>query len=181
MTPILGLDLGMFKSLACFDDPATTDARFLTVTTDPNALRSILQAGRPDLVVFETGTIAGGVANHCDELGLTSVVANRMHSARSWCKLKRKTDRDDARKLARMAAIGELSTVPMPSPRARQYRIAWSSTATASSAAAPPVKTASGPCARDSAYCGPPGTGPGPRPAGSRSRPGPDHRPSAPP
>ena len=45
-----------------------------------------------------------------------------MHEAWSWRKVKRKTDRDDALKLARMAALGELPTVPMPSKAAREYR-----------------------------------------------------------
>jgi transposase len=45
-----------------------------------------------------------------------------MHEAWSGRKIQRKTDRDDALKLARMAAMGELPTVPMPSREARQYR-----------------------------------------------------------
>jgi hypothetical protein len=45
-----------------------------------------------------------------------------MHEAWSWRKVKRKTDRDDALKLAKMAALGELPTVPMPSKKARLYR-----------------------------------------------------------
>ncbi len=45
-----------------------------------------------------------------------------MNEAWSWRKVKRKTDRDDALKLARMAALGELPTVPMPSKAAREYR-----------------------------------------------------------
>ena len=45
-----------------------------------------------------------------------------MHEAWSWRKVKRKTDRDDALKLARMAALGELPTVPMPAKAAREYR-----------------------------------------------------------
>jgi transposase len=45
-----------------------------------------------------------------------------MHEAWSWRKVKRKTDRDDALKLAKMAALGELPTVPMPAKAAREYR-----------------------------------------------------------
>src|SRR5262249_24074114 len=74
------------------------------------------------LVVFETGTVAGWVADLCTELGLAYAVANPMHEAWSWRKVQRKTDRDDALKLARMAALGELPTVPMPSQAAREYR-----------------------------------------------------------
>ena len=49
-------------------------------------------------------------------------MANPMGEAWSWRKVKRKTDRDDALKLARMAALGELPTVPMPGKAAREYR-----------------------------------------------------------
>ena len=92
--------------------PTTTAARFATVHTDPAGLRELLEAERPGLVVFETCTVAGWVADLCDELGLAYAVANPMHEAWSWRKVKRKTDRDDALKLARMAALGELPTVP---------------------------------------------------------------------
>jgi transposase len=122
MSTILGLDLGKFKNTACLYDPDTTAARFATVHTDPPGLRQLLQAERPALVVFETCTIAGWVADLCDELGLPYAVANPMDEAWSWRKVKRKTDRDDALRLARMAALGELPTVPMPSKAAREYR-----------------------------------------------------------
>ena len=56
------------------------------------------------------------------DMGLAYAVANPMGEAWSWRKVKRKSDRDDALKLARMAALGELPTVPMPSKAAREYR-----------------------------------------------------------
>lgn len=55
-------------------------------------------------------------------MGLEFTVANTNHEAWNWRKVKRKTDRDDALKLARMAALGELPGVHVPSPEARQYR-----------------------------------------------------------
>jgi transposase len=122
MSTILGLDLGKFKSVACLYDANTAVTRFATVPTDPAGLRTFLQAERPELVVFETCTVAGWVADTCAELGLEFAVANPMHEAWSWRKVKRKTDRDDALKLARMAAMGELPAVRMPSREARQYR-----------------------------------------------------------
>src|SRR3954470_7926214 len=122
MSAIIGLDLGKFKSVACLYDTETTAARFTTVPTDPDGLKALLAAERPGLVVFETCTVAGWVADMCSELGLDFAVANPMHEAWSWRKVKRKTDRDDALKLARMAALGGLPTAPMPSREARQYR-----------------------------------------------------------
>src|SRR4051812_28266357 len=122
MGTILGLDLGKFRSVACLYGTEATSARFTTVHTDPADLRKFLESERPGLVVFETCTVAGWVADLCAELKLPYEVANPMNEAWSWRKVKRKTDRDDALKLARMAALGELPTVPMPSKADREYR-----------------------------------------------------------
>ena len=122
MSTIIGIDLGKFKSVACSYDTETTEVAYSTIPTDPDALSKALQRTRPDLVVFEACTVSGWLADLCRELGLKFLVANTMTEAWSWRKVKRKTDRDDARKLARMAALGELPSVHVPSPEARQYR-----------------------------------------------------------
>jgi transposase len=122
MTTILGLDLGKFKSVACLYDPETRAARYHTIATDPDVLRGFLAAHRPDLVAFETCTVAGWVADTCSALGLAHRVANPLGEAWQWTKVKRKTDRDDALKLARLAALGHLPTVHVPTAEARQYR-----------------------------------------------------------
>lgn len=122
MSTILGLDLGKFKSVACLYDPETQEARYSTIATDPETLRLVLQQHRPELVVFETCTVAGWVADACGELALSCLVADPNNEAWRWSKVKRKTDRDDALKLARMAALGELPTAHVPGPEARQRR-----------------------------------------------------------
>jgi transposase len=122
MNTILGLDLGKFKSVACAYDPSTQEADYSTIPTDPDTFRGFLAARRPDLVVFETCTVAGWVADTCAELALPHLIANPLGEAWRWSKVKRKTDRDDALKLARLAALGELPTVHVPTPEARQYR-----------------------------------------------------------
>ena len=96
MTPILGLDLGKFKSVSCLYDPSTLEARYSTITTDPDTFRKFLERERPNLVVFETCTIAGWVADLCAALGLASLVANPMNEAWQWRKIKHKTDRAEA-------------------------------------------------------------------------------------
>mgnify|MGYP007071125238 FL=1 len=108
MTTILGLDLGKFKSVACLYDPQTQEARYRTSATDPDVLRGFLAAHRPDLVVCETCTLAGWVADLCTDLGLACRLANPLGEDWPWSKVKRKTDRDDALKLARLAALGQL-------------------------------------------------------------------------
>ncbi len=76
MAIIIGLDLGKFKSVACTYDADTHGARFATVPTDPPALRELLDRERPGLVVFETCTVAGWVADLCTDLGLPYAVAS---------------------------------------------------------------------------------------------------------
>jgi transposase len=122
MTTILGLDLGKFKSVSCLYRPASQETRYDTIDTDPTILRRHLEHLRPDLVVFETCTVAGRVADTCDAPGIARLVADPMNDAWRWSKVRRETDRDDALKLARMAALGELPTAHVPSAEARQYR-----------------------------------------------------------
>ncbi len=74
------------------------------------------------LVVFETCDCAGWVHDLATALAMQVAVANPSNEAWRWTRVKRKTDRDDAQKLARMAARNELPTVHMPSPRQRQKR-----------------------------------------------------------
>ena len=119
---ILGLDLGKFKSVICAYQPKTQEAAYRTISTDPLTLRAELQQIRPDLVVVGTCTIAGWVSDVCGELDLRCLVVEPMNEAWRWSKVKRKTDRDDALKLARMAALGELPTAYVPGREARQRR-----------------------------------------------------------
>ena len=81
MNAILGLDLGKFKSVICVYRPKTQEAAYRTISTDPLTLHAELQQLRPDLVVFETCTIAGWVADLCGELGLKCLVADPMNEA----------------------------------------------------------------------------------------------------
>jgi len=74
------------------------------------------------LVVFETCDCGGWVYDIASAMGFTVAVANPSHEAWRWTKVKRKTDRDDALKLASMAAMRQLPTVHMPSPQQRQKR-----------------------------------------------------------
>lgn len=122
---ILSIDLGKFKSVFCTyrGEAASMPALFATHPTDPDTFRRVIARECPDLVVFETSTVAGWVADVCEELGLAYQVANPMDEAWSWRKVKRKTDRDDALKLARMAARGELPVAHMPPRATRQYRL----------------------------------------------------------
>ena len=123
MTPILALDLGKFKTMACCYDPAAPSAvLFRKVDTNLETLELLLRRTQPQVVVIETCTIAGWVHELCERLGVTCLVANPHGEAWRWKNVKRKTDRDDALKLARLTAADELPVAPMPSTEVRQKR-----------------------------------------------------------
>jgi transposase len=128
-TRILAIDLGKFNSVICEYDPITHRSAFESVQTTPQAVHELLVRREPvdseksrALVVFETCDCSGWVYDLAIALGFAVAVANPADEAWKWKRVKRKTDRDDALKLARMAARGELPIVHMPDPRQRQRR-----------------------------------------------------------
>ena len=126
-TTIIGLDLGKFKSVACVMDAATRTHSFTTLVTSPKELHDFLAAragADPSrvLLVLETCDAAGWVHDLAEALGLAAAVANPSGEAWKWRRLKRKTDRDDALKLATLALLGQLPTVHVPPPEQRQRR-----------------------------------------------------------
>ena len=124
---IVAIDLGKFNSVACLYDPATTDHSFVTIQTIPRTVHDFLAEHTGEdpsqvLVVFETCDCGGWVYDIAVALGFVVAIANPAHEAWRWTKVKRKTDRDDALKLASMAAMKQLPTVHMPAPAQRQKR-----------------------------------------------------------
>jgi transposase len=124
---IVAIDLGKFNSVVCLYDPVTTQHSFVTIQTTPQCVHDLLvehsgENPSQTLLVFETCDCGGWVYDVAQALGFTVAVANPSHEAWRWTKVKRKTDRDDAHKLASMAAMRQLPTVHMPPPQQRQKR-----------------------------------------------------------
>jgi len=119
---IVAIDLGKFKSVACLytGDPAT--ATFVSFPTDREHLQKLFAKHRPVAVVIEACLLAGWVHDLCHELGLPCHVANTASEAWKFKHTKRKTDRDDALRLAQLFALGQLPTVTVPPPATRQWR-----------------------------------------------------------
>jgi transposase len=119
---ILAIDLGKYKSVACLytGDPAT--ATFVTFTTDRDRLQTLFAKHRPAAVVIEACLLAGWVHDLCHELGLVCHVANTASEAWKFKHTKRKTDKDDALRLAQLFALGQLPTVTVPPPATRPWR-----------------------------------------------------------
>jgi transposase len=119
---ILAIDLGKYKSVACLytGDPAT--ATFVSFPTDRDHLEKLFARHRPDAVVIEACLLAGWVHDLCHERGLACHVANTASEAWKFKHTKRKTDKDDALRLAQLFALGQLPTVTVPPPATRQWR-----------------------------------------------------------
>jgi transposase len=124
---ILALDLGKFKSVLCVMDVGTRAHRFATVVSTPEAIG---QAVRENVsldptqtqVVFETCDTCGWVHDSIVDLGVAIVIVNANDERWRWQRVKRKTDQDDALKLARLALLDQLPTVHLPDPQQRQRR-----------------------------------------------------------
>ena len=124
---ILALDLGKNKSVACGLDTDTNEHSFETIRTWPNELHDLVVAQRPDRVVIEMGPQAGWVHDLVKALDVAVEVANPSHEGWRWRRVKAKSDRLDALKLAQLSSMGQLPTVHMPTVhmptgRVRQWR-----------------------------------------------------------
>jgi transposase len=121
-TAILALDLGKYKSVACLYDGDPAAARFQSLTTCRAELVRLLGQHPGAEVVIEACSLAGWVHDLCAELGHTCLVANTASEAWKFKHTKRKTDKDDALRLAQLYALGQLPTVSVPDQQTRQWR-----------------------------------------------------------
>jgi transposase len=120
---ILAVDLGRYKSLACAYARATRAHTFRAIDTTPEDVAR-LRARHPGAVaVIEACANAGWVHDPAVAAGHGVKVANAAAAAGKFRHLKRKTDRDDALRLAELEAIGQLPTVALPDPPTRQRRM----------------------------------------------------------
>lgn len=120
---ILAIDLGKYNSVACLFDTATNQSEFETIATQRWAFEQLLTQTKPDQIVIETSSITGWVHDFCQSLGYPVLVANPSAEAWRWKNVKRKTDKDDALKLAKLTALEQVSAVHIPVAERRQYRL----------------------------------------------------------
>lgn len=120
---ILAFDLGKYKTMACLYDTDTHETTYRTLKTRPMLLFDIAARWRPKRIVFEVGTSAGWVHDTLSQLdGVEIEVANPTHEGWRWRHVKRKTDRLDALKLAKLSAVDQIPQVYIPSASVRQRR-----------------------------------------------------------
>ena len=120
---ILAIDLGRFKSVACVYSRSSRNHAFRTIDSKPDALAQLLAEHPGSLVVIEACANAGWVHDQAVAAGHVVKVANTAAEAWKFQHLKRKTDHDDAKRLAELEAIGQLPTVVLPTPAVRQRRM----------------------------------------------------------
>lgn len=119
---ILAIDLGKYKSVTCDYHASSGEVAFSTIDTSRIELHKLLSKRRPEVVVFEACALSGWVADLCGELGLRCRVANTTSEAWKFKHAKRKTDRDDALRLAQLQALHQLPTVTIPPKPVREWR-----------------------------------------------------------
>ena len=119
---ILAIDLGKYKSVACVHDQATGEIRFATFETTRAELHKLVGKEQSAVVVIEACLLAGWVHDLCREHGVRCLVANTASEAWKFKHLKRKTDKDDALRLAQLYLLGQLPTVTLPPATVRQWR-----------------------------------------------------------
>lgn len=122
MNTILAIDLGKRHSVTCLYDMTTHEHTFGKVATTPAAMHDLLVESEPGRLVIEVGSQAGWMHDLATALEIPIQVANTNDETFKWRKDRRKTDRDDALKLARLSALEMLKTVHIPETKTRQWR-----------------------------------------------------------
>src|SRR5438105_2138438 len=110
------------RAFACIHEPATGEFRFTTFDTTRAELRKLIGHDRPAVIIIEACLLAGWVHDLCVELDVRCLVANTASEAWKFKHLKRKTDKDDALRLAQLYLLDQLPTVTLPPTAVRQWR-----------------------------------------------------------
>jgi transposase len=119
---ILAIDLGKAKSVACWYHTDDTSHEFRAVPTRPGDFHTLLSDRPVDRVVIEICDAAGWVVDLCRSLGIEVHVADTNQAAWRWKNVKRKCDRQDALKLARLSAMDQVELVHVPAKPVREWR-----------------------------------------------------------
>jgi transposase len=119
---IVAIDLAISKSVACIYNQENGEHKFVTFPTKPQEIHDLMLEYGPDRVVIEICSIAGWVYDLITSMDIEVQVANPTNAAWKWKNVKRKTDRDDALKLAQLSAMNQLPVVYMADRDVRAWR-----------------------------------------------------------
>ena len=124
MCKILAIDLGKFNSAVCIFDRSSLKSKFKTIRTRKQVMHDLFvqYQDQIEIVLFETGSQMGWVADILWALNIPFKVANTNHAAWKWKNNPNKSDRKDAQRLAMMYNSGFFPTVHVPGRAVRQKR-----------------------------------------------------------
>jgi transposase len=124
MSTILAIDLGKFNSAVCIFDRSSLKSKFKTIRTRKQIMHDLFVEFQDqiEIVLFETGSQMGWVADILWALNIPFEVANTNHAAWKWKNNPNKSDRKDAQRLAMMYHTGFFPTVHVPRRAVRQKR-----------------------------------------------------------
>ncbi len=95
---------------------------FVKVKTTPQAIHDLIVQKEPERVVLEICSIAGWIVDITRALGIETETANTTHDAWRWKNIKKKNDKEDALKLAKLSSMNQIPTVHMPGKQVREKR-----------------------------------------------------------
>ena len=100
----------LVSSIVCavFFDSKSRKDHFLNAVTDRNYLTTVFKSHEVDLVEMEACGPSGWISDLAMSLGLKTLVCSTNEDAWKWINVIRKTEKDDALKLARMATSLQL-------------------------------------------------------------------------
>jgi transposase len=124
MGNILAIDLGKNNSAVCIFDRSSLKCKYKTVHTRKQVMHDLFveYQDKIEIVLFETGSQMGWVADILWALNIPFEVANTNHAAWKWKNNPNKSDRKDAQRLAMMYHTGFFPTVHVPGRAVRQKR-----------------------------------------------------------
>jgi transposase len=122
MAMILAIDMGKNKSVYCRYESTDGKHSYGRIPTTPRDFHDLLVEHPQDTVVIEVGPLCGWVSDLCGAMGVKLLVVNTASEAWSWKKVKDKSDRKDALKIAVMQAMGQHRYVHVPCCEVRQWR-----------------------------------------------------------
>ena len=124
MSNILAIDLGKFNSAVCIFDRSSLKSKFKTIRTRKQVMHDLFveYQDQIEIVLFETGSQMGWMADILWALEIPFKVANTNHPAWKWKNNPNKSDRKDAQRLAMMYNTGFFPSVHVPKREVRQKR-----------------------------------------------------------
>lgn len=119
---ILALDLGKYKTVFCKYDSENGEQDFGKINTITQDMQDLFVEKDPDRIGMEICSAAGWIVDIARAMDIDEEVANTSHEAWRWKNVKKKNDREDALKLAKLSAMNQLHTVHIPIKEVREHR-----------------------------------------------------------